>query len=113
MSRTIREYLWHRMRQNAWVTLVLIFLAGACAVLAVQNLHGTGVLIGHAVAGLVLVGGFSLLMRRLKCPKCSKLLGNTAMLAFVDRKHGRADFCPHCGVSFDEPMPQNPISPAS
>jgi hypothetical protein len=58
-------------------------------------------------AVLTLIGTpISLLrLRRVTCPRCSVPLGDTA-LRIVSGSRDAPERCPHCGVSFSEPMQQ-------
>jgi hypothetical protein len=47
----------------------------------------------------------------IRCPKCGARLGAAASKAHEFGKYGRLPTvhnCPHCGVPFDTPMPENP-----
>ena len=41
----------------------------------------------------------------IKCPRCGSQLGQLGMAcALTVTTKDQVNFCPHCGVSFDEPM---------
>jgi hypothetical protein len=72
------------------------------------------------MAGPVLFGGAILAMYwAVRCPKCKARLAQTVGMATAFQWGSRAkvNFCPYCGVSLDEPVPdaqpvahpQNPI----
>lgn len=113
MNETMREFLNRRQRWNMAflvIGLVLVFLpAIAVSVTGSPYLYRehreTYFLV--RIAGLLVLLGGSLVRTRMKCPKCDKPLGTSSRWSGVPR------FCPNCGVNFDEPMPQNPISPIS
>jgi hypothetical protein len=113
MKETLREHLKRQTRRGAVFVLAGLFVAIAVVVLGQGMWLATGrttaMVLGDAVASLVIGGIAAAMTRRLKCPKCGAALGRTAIYAFVDQRHGRVDHCPRCGVNFDEPMPQNPI----
>jgi hypothetical protein len=109
MNETIREYL---KRRQPW------FVAAFCACLAlmlVPVIPASLMLLGHRneyglrhYAGFtVIIGACLLSMARLTCPKCNKPLSLRGGWPTVPA------CCPHCGVNFDTPMPQSPISPIS
>jgi hypothetical protein len=92
----------------ALVTLAGFALLAAAFVAEFGLFRGPGPL--SFVAGLAFTGLLNFVWRRVRCPKCSTILGTTAIYTFVRAQDVRVDFCPHCGASFDEPMPHNPIS---
>jgi len=55
--------------------------------------------------GVAIVSAY---MRRSRCPRCSNQLGNSALAVGASRQYVLTR-CPHCSVSFDEPLE----SPAS
>jgi hypothetical protein len=77
----------HFDRHNPWNALALMALFGAA------------------------IGGQAWSQWRLKCPRCGHSLAKIAIL--FSRKKDEPACCPYCGVNFDEPMPQNPISQGS
>ena len=113
MNETIRDYLKRRQR---WylvvfaVGLALVFLPPILANAIDRDwlrVHRELYMAARLAGVLVLLSG-SLLRSRVKCPKCAKPLGAQGRWS-----SGVPAFCPNCGVNFDEPMPQNPISPIS
>jgi endogenous inhibitor of DNA gyrase (YacG/DUF329 family) len=97
---TIREYLKRRgNRLTNWFMASLV-TSVLCVVFARNNfplLYSSIVLMFGMM--LVLIFGMS----RTPCPRCGKRLGNTASAA-NNPFSKRAQFCPHCGLSVDEPM---------
>jgi len=113
MNETMREYLKRRQRWYlvaSVVGLALLFLPAVVAnaidrdwLRAHRELY-----MGARAAGLLILLGAALLRSRVKCPKCNK------QLAAQGRWSSNVPaFCSSCGGNFDEPMPQNPISPIS
>jgi len=112
MFETMRDYL--KRKDRLAVTLIVIGLAlvvlrmGATLVFGAQELHSHLALFTWGrFLGLAFILGGAAMQSRLKCPKCNQRLGRRKRFASVPES------CPHCGVSFDEPLPQNPISPIS
>jgi hypothetical protein len=112
MYETMRDYL--RRKDRLAVALIVIGLAlvvlrmGATFMFSPQDLHSqVGLFTAARMLGLALILGGAALQSRLKCPKCNQPLGRRKRFASVPPS------CPRCGVSFDEPLPQNPISPIS
>ena len=73
------------------------------------------------LGGVLLFAGGALAMNFLvKCPKCQARLARTIAMpvAFSFGSGPKIGFCPYCGVSLDESLPQtgpqagNPIHPA-
>jgi hypothetical protein len=113
MNETMREFLNRRQRWNVTflvIGLTLIFLPALVASLTdyryLLHEHREAYSLVRIAGLLVLVGG-SLVRARMKCPKCDKPLGAATKWSGVPA------VCPNCGVNFNEPMPQNPISPIS
>ena len=101
MNETIRDYVKRLQRWSAaiWIIgLALVFLPRALN-------KREGLYVGMRLAGFLVLALGPTLMARVKCPKCSRPLGRVVMW-----RGGKADSCPNCGVSFDEPLPHNPIS---
>ena len=105
MTETIRERLRRRVRWalalglGGWVLVALAMTAFGLA-----KDQETGAAFGVQLVGFLMFGGGILAMARTKCPKCSATLGQLAAslaVPFVKQPN----FCPYCGVSFDEPLP--------
>jgi hypothetical protein len=114
MTDSTRAYLKKRMALLKPVSIGGLVLGGALAL----DLRGTR---HHpdprdiwiyvallAIVAIVLATQF-VLQVRLSCPRCKQSLSHVALL-FAWTKDKPAS-CPHCGVSFDEPMPQGPAKP--
>ena len=111
MNETMRDYLKRRLQLAGAILvigLVLIFLRmialialGPHEVQAHWELYTWARFTGFAL----LIGG-SALRSRVRCPKCDQRV-------LSGRWSGLPAVCPKCGVNFDEPLPQNPISPIS
>jgi len=92
-----------------------ILVAAAGLLLGITNKLGPLQIISHVVAFAVFISGVVLLMS-VKCPKCSVRLGQAASGAaygyrgWVRRGRRKVNFCPFCGVSLDEPVPQKPVT---
>jgi hypothetical protein len=110
--RTIRRSIQIRVR-----VLALISLAGGILIgLGVAFLDDPGMpAISMFTLGGLLCGIAVVSAAVVRCPSCSTFLGKTANeVAFPKLgrlTHGRTDFCPFCGVSFDEPAPKHPDAP--
>jgi len=111
MNETMREHLKHRQRW--YLAAFVLGLALVLVPISLANVTGRAKLREHRelyllsrLTGLGVLLGASLLRARVKCPKCSRPLGAAG-------RSGVPAFCPNCGVSFDEPMPPQPISPIS
>ena len=106
--KTIREQLRRRLR---WMALLLISLVVSTIVLLfITNLLASSLpTIALAIAG---VGIFTLLLGWLilRCPRCGESLFNGIAVAAVRKGRRRANFCPYCGVSFDETSKRQPVS---
>ena len=111
MDKTIRNLVRRRVRGLAAAGFsgwLLFALSGALSGGTAKG-HPPPVLV---ICGFVLFGGAILCLQLwVTCPKCSRRLGQTIAMpvAFGGRK--APNYCPFCGVSLDEPMPQAP-SPA-
>jgi hypothetical protein len=108
----MRAYLKKRMALLKPVSISGLLLGAALA----SDLRGTRshpdprdtwiYVVLLAIVAIVLATQF-VLQFPLKCPRCKQSLSHVALL-FAWTKD-KPTSCPHCGVSFDEPMP-NPIS---
>jgi hypothetical protein len=120
MNETIRDVLKRRVR---WCVAVgaaglVVFIA---APLTAISLHGQPnpalVVLGWGLFAAALV---SLQWFAAKCPKCSQRMGQEiAMRVALAIRRKPPNYCPYCGVSFDEPVPnargpvesQSPVNP--
>lgn len=97
MNETIREYLTRRVR---WCMGLAI---GGWLLVAVSMSSHIAAPVGPVV-GAVMFGGAVLAMQwGLKCPRCSVRLGQVVVSMGIPRLKPQPNFCPYCGVSFDEP----------
>jgi ribosomal protein S27AE len=109
MHETMRDHLKGKARAAAAcavaaivLVIVTIFAKASGALTGdYAQFYGVAKWLGFA---LVAIGG--LIRGRIKCPKC----GNTMPVNGL--RIGLPSNCPNCGVSLDEPVPSNPISPA-
>ena len=111
MNETMRDQLKRRLRFAGVILIIGLALIAlriiAVFVLGPQQVRAHWELYTWArIAGIAFLFGGILLRTRVKCPKC-----NQSVLS--SRWSGLPAVCPKCGVNFDEPRPQNPISPIS
>jgi hypothetical protein len=108
---TMREYVEGRGRvafkSTFWGFLVGAFGWAAWSTFS-KDVPDVKVVVGIACC----VGVFSVVefLKRTKCPRCN---GSLSRLAAHSMNRGLHDgaACPHCGVSFDEPMVGPPLEP--
>jgi hypothetical protein len=104
MNETIRDVIKRRVRR-----LYAISLAGWVAFMITRIMGPksgwTPLTIAEAAVLLVPLG----IVKFVKCPKCSKPLGQIASAVALPWRRDPA-YCPHCGVSLDDPMPHKIIS---
>lgn len=111
MNESMRDYLNRRQRLALAILVIgfaLVFVRMiVAATLGPQEVRAHWELYTWGrFAGLAFLIGGALLRSRVKCPKCNqRVLGS--------RWSGVPAVCPSCGVNFDEPIPQDPISPIS
>jgi hypothetical protein len=101
---TIRDYIKRRVRGDS-----AAFIAGAILLAAFMSLyHDQPERFPNSVlyVGGILVLGSGLVIRTTKCPRCRGDLGNNALGIGLFSGRSAANFCPHCGISFDEPYPR-------
>jgi hypothetical protein len=120
MNETIRDVLKRRVR---WC--VAVAAAGLVVFIAVPmtalGQHGQPnaviVMLGWGLFAAALVG---LQWFAAKCPKCSQRMGQEiAMRVALAIRRKPPNYCPYCGVSFDDPLPNakgaveahNPLNP--
>ncbi len=102
---TIREFLMRRNAQYARGTVAFLLASGALATIGARSFVVRFVC--AVVIVVVTVAAFWSLFQ-IPCPKCRKPLG---FLGFKVANSGMGSsntvpvHCPHCKVSFDEPMP--------
>src|SRR5688500_19244998 len=106
--KTIREQLRRRFR---WMALLLFGLVASTIVLlfATSLLASSLPIVALAIAG---IGIFTLLLGWfiLRCPRCGESLFNGIAVAAVRKGRHRTNFCPYCGVSFDETTKRQHVS---
>jgi hypothetical protein len=110
MNETIRQHLNRRIRWLGAAGLGGWLLVAAAAGLFSGHRSG-GPPSPLFFAGFALFGGAMLLIQRVRCPKCSTPLGQIAtQMAFSLFRKRKINYCPYCGVSLEEPMPEKLIS---
>ncbi len=105
MEKTIRDFIRHRVwalsgaAVGGWLLLPLSA--------AIYKGHPPPV---AAIIGVVLFGSAIVFLQfSVKCPKCSRRLGQTiAMPVAFSGKKSAPNFCPYCAVNLDDPMPGAP-----
>ena len=106
MNETIRDVLKRRVR---WC--VAVAAAGLVVFIAVPmtalGQHGQPnavlVMLGWGLFAAALV---SLQWFAARCPKCSQRMGQEiAMRVALAIRRKPPNYCPYCGVSFDDPLP--------
>lgn len=105
MPETMRRSLTRRVRR-ALVTLILGWLMLPLSMFAFGNRDRSEdpVALAFQILGFLMFGGGILFLARTKCPKCAATLGQVGMtlgIPFIKQPN----YCPYCGVSFDQPMP--------
>ena len=108
MDETIRNYIKRRVR---WAIAIGIggWLLFAVSGFAFPNDENPLVIL----PGFLVFGGAIFAIQRTKCPRCSVSLGQIGMALAVPVFKPQPNFCPYCGVNFDEPRQQhqNPVNP--
>ena len=104
MPHTIRQQLDRRTRRAGIVAGILWV-----GLLAMMIFMHTPAMLPWFLVGFAAFGGTALYAVYARCPKCRAVLGHCV----VGRMHfkrsrlfARPNFCPYCGVSFDEPCSQ-------
>jgi hypothetical protein len=105
---TIREYIKRRVRRamgmavGSWLVLAVVGLLGSPAYPSLQHIMPL-----FAILGVIGFGGAIVSIARVRCPKCRASLGQTVAMPTALRVGGKqVNFCPFCGVNFDEPIPR-------
>jgi hypothetical protein len=102
---TIHQYLRRLASQYVGRLMLFLIVGGILMALApaIFALRFAG-----AVVMLVVVLATVVHLFRIPCPRCREPLGRIGfMAAHAARSDGRAQ-CPHCAVSLDSEMPQEP-----
>jgi hypothetical protein len=118
---TLRSYIRKRMYWCCAVAVAGWLLIPVAAILG-KDVPGTMREPVLPVLGFLMFGGPILVMQRVvRCPKCKANLARTIAMpvAFTWGSGPRVNFCPYCGVSLDQELPQakfageiaNPIHP--
>ena len=108
-GQTMRDYLKRRQQLALaifGIGFVLIFLRViATFIFGAQEVRAHFELYTWArFVGLAFLLGAAGFRSRVRCPKCDQRV-------LTKDWSGVPAVCARCGVNFDEPMPQNPISP--
>jgi DNA-directed RNA polymerase subunit RPC12/RpoP len=98
---TIRDHLKLRAflaRVGGWVCVVALLTVAFRYLKLSWGPYGL-----YAVAGALAIGGLLWVLEQqlVRCPRCN---GSLTRL-YTQISLGRANSCPHCGTSFDEPYP--------
>ena len=112
MNESIRDRLKRRVR------LIMAIGLGGWLLVAVgmASIHGKEPP-PLLMAGFIMFAGAIVLLQWIRCPRCSARLGQciTMALGFSLNIFGKKapNFCPYCGVSFDQPceQPGSPVTP--
>jgi hypothetical protein len=102
---TIREFLMRRCSQYSTRTMAFLLGAGA---LVTMGTNGFVVRFACAVVIIAVAIAAFWSLFHIPCPKCHKPLGIVGFKAAnsgLRRANTTPAHCPHCNVSFDEPMP--------
>jgi hypothetical protein len=108
MPETIRQRL-DRQRKS----LLLVFVVSIALAMipqfwlfnGVANAHSPFLIASGVLGSLGFIGAFVATVFFVKCPKCNARLGQFTVGPFAFRPSRRVNFCPYCGVNFDEPCP--------
>lgn len=106
MRMTIRKFI-KRLFLNLLLNILALFVAlqilGFCVQLWPQIFAAVPWVYWVAAAALWLtMAWFATKLVSIPCPRCLKSLGGAGLAAVVGIE--TMNKCPHCGVSFDEPM---------
>lgn len=102
---TMRQHLLRQQKILKWTTVGFAVIAAvALSALDVAHRGSNGLYsIGSwALCAALLIGMLVLIVRTWVCPRCHHTL--STRFSPINSKQD-LDRCPHCGVSFDEPMP--------
>jgi hypothetical protein len=100
---TIRDYLRQKTRLIRPLLIIWIVLITVSMIVFPQIAKRWGVawvLLWSLPAIAALYWAYD----RIRCPRCNTSLRAVMNSLINARATPRIDFCPHCGVSFDEPM---------
>jgi hypothetical protein len=102
---TMRQFLRQRSEQYACRAMGFLLVSGALVTIATRSFVIRSAC--AVVIGVVVVSAFWSLFQ-IPCPRCRKPLGMAGFRAATSgiRNMGMVPpHCPHCYVSFDEPLP--------
>ncbi len=106
MARTIREQFRRRVRVILGSVAGAWLLLPAAAALTPAGLgHANAVGVGLFALVAAIVVGSLLALLRVHCPKCGGSLAHLGSDLTYPIGRSRAERCPHCAVSLDEPLP--------
>jgi hypothetical protein len=121
MNETIRDVLKRRVRWCAAIAGIGFVGFIAVPMTAIGQQHSGPPMALAVVAWFLFAGALvGLQWFAAKCPKCSRRMGQEiAMRVGLAIRGKPPNYCPYCGVSFDEPLPnargsvesQNPLNP--
>jgi hypothetical protein len=103
MNATIRSYIKYRVR---WCLAVGI--GGWVIIASAIGSRADNPLIN--ILGFLIFGGAMLALQWIKCPRCSARLGQIGMALAAPVFRPQPNFCPYCGVNFDEPRTREPAA---
>lgn len=119
MNQTIRDVVKRRVRWCMAVAAggLVLFIALPMAAIGEHGRPNVALVMlawGLFAAALVALQWFAA-----RCPKCTQRMGQEiAMRVALAIRRKPPNFCPYCGVSFDEPLPDkdsaaspNPLNP--
>jgi uncharacterized protein with PIN domain len=100
---TIREYLRGRTRLIrpllfAWITLI------ALSMIVFPDLTKRWGVAWVLAWSLPAIAVLYRVFARIRCPRCNASLRSVVNTLINAKARPQIDFCPHCGVSFDEPI---------
>ena len=103
---TIRSFLTTRIR---WLLLLMV---GSWLFAVLAGIAAAG---GFVPTGLIVIpflgfGAAVLVLHRIRCPRCEGPLGHFGTRFFFRPLPGMraVNFCPYCGVNFDEHVEERP-----
>jgi hypothetical protein len=102
---TIREFLMRRSSQYTSRTMAFLLVSGALV-----SIGASAFVVRFVCAVMIVVVTVAAFwsLFQIPCPKCHKSLGLVGFKVANSGTGGRNTVpahCPHCNVSFDEPMP--------
>jgi len=102
MDKTIRTFIRHRVWRLSALAVGGWLLFPLSAAIYRGHPPPVAAIIGAVMFGCAIV----LLQFSVKCPRCSRRLGQTiAMPVAFSGKNNAPNFCPYCAANLDDPMP--------